>query len=141
MRSPIRPTVRAPGSSGGSAGAAGTDGTSRDSRKVERGNDPAPASPQWLRPNLPQEPHMARIQIPFYSTYGHVWRLAEAIAEGARAVEGAEVQVSRIAETLPDEVLAKMGALEARKQWAHLPVADPRTLDEVDAMIIGTPTR
>ena len=43
-----------------------------------------------------------RIQIPFYSTYGHVWRLAEAIAEGARSVQGTEVHVFRIAETLPD---------------------------------------
>jgi NAD(P)H dehydrogenase (quinone) len=82
-----------------------------------------------------------RIQIPFYSTYGHVWRLAEAIAEGARSVQGTEVHLFRIAETLPDEVLAKMGALEARQQWVHLPVADPRSLDQADAIILGSPTR
>jgi NAD(P)H dehydrogenase (quinone) len=86
-------------------------------------------------------PTPVKVHIFFYSTYGHVWRLAEAIAEGARKQPGAEVQIFRIAETLPDEVLAKMGALEARKQWQHLPVGEPRTLDQADAIIIGTPTR
>jgi NAD(P)H dehydrogenase (quinone) len=83
----------------------------------------------------------AKVQVIFYSTYGHVWRLAEAVAEGARAVAGTDVQVLQVAETLPAEVLAKMGAVEARKAFAHVPVADPKRLAEADAIILGTPTR
>lgn len=82
-----------------------------------------------------------KVHVIFYSTYGHVWKLAEAVAEGAREVAGAEVQVMQVAETLPEDVLAKMGAVEARKAFAHVPVADPRRLAEPDAIILGTPTR
>jgi NAD(P)H dehydrogenase (quinone) len=83
---------------------------------------------------------MAKVQVIFYSTYGHVWRLAEAVAEGAREA-GAEVELLRVAETLPDEVLAKMGAAEAQKAFAHVPLADPRRLQEADAIVLGCPTR
>src|SRR3954468_9248968 len=83
----------------------------------------------------------AKVQVIFYSTYGHVWRLAEAVAEGARAVAGSDVQVLQVIETLPADVLEKMGAVEARKAFAHVPVADPRRLTEADAIILGTPTR
>lgn len=82
-----------------------------------------------------------RVQVIFYSTYGHVYRLAEAVAEGARGVAGAEVQLLQVAETLPNDVLEKMGAVEAKKAFAHIPVADPRKLAEADAIILGTPTR
>jgi NAD(P)H dehydrogenase (quinone) len=84
---------------------------------------------------------MARVHIVFYSMYGHIFKMAQAVAEGVNQLPGAEAQLFRIAETLPDEVLVKMGALEARKAWAHLPVADPKKLGEADAVIIGTPTR
>ena len=83
----------------------------------------------------------AKVQVIFYSTYGHVYRLAEAVAEGARAVAGSDVQVLQVAETLPADVLEKMGATEARKAFAHVPVADPRRLAEADGIILGTPTR
>jgi NAD(P)H dehydrogenase (quinone) len=82
-----------------------------------------------------------KIQVIFYSTYGHVYRLAEAIAEGARETAGADVQLFQVAETLPTAVLEKMGAVEARKAFAHVPVADPNRLAEADAIILGTPTR
>ena len=82
----------------------------------------------------------AKIQVIFYSTYGHVWRLAEAIAQGARDA-GADVQVFQVAETLPADVLAKMGATEARKAFAHVPIADPKHLAEADAIVLGSPTR
>ena len=72
----------------------------------------------------------AKVQVIFYSTYGHVYRLAEAVAEGARAVAGSDVQVLQVAETLPADVLEKMGATEARKAFAHIPVANPRRLTE-----------
>lgn len=83
----------------------------------------------------------AKVQVIFYSTYGHVYRLAEAVAEGARAAGASDVQVLQVAETLPAEVLAKMGATEAKKAFAHVPVADPHRLAEADAIILGTPTR
>jgi NAD(P)H dehydrogenase (quinone) len=81
------------------------------------------------------------VQVVFYSTYGHVWKLAEAVAEGARQVPGANVQVLRVAETLPKEVLEKMGAVEAQKAFAHVPIADPKNLAQAHAIILGTPTR
>lgn len=82
-----------------------------------------------------------KIQVIFYSTYGHVFRLAEAIVEGAKSVSGVEVQLLRVAETLPDDVLAKMGATEAQKAFAKIPLADPRKLQEADGIILGCPTR
>ncbi len=83
----------------------------------------------------------AYIQVIFYSTYGHVWKLAEAIAEGAREVESARVEVFQVAETLSEEILGKMGALETKKAFAHVPIADPKRMAEADAIILGTPTR
>jgi NAD(P)H dehydrogenase (quinone) len=83
----------------------------------------------------------AKIQVIFYSMYGHVYRLAEAVAQGAREVPGTEVQLLQVRETLPDEVLQKMGAVEARKAFANIPIADPNRLADADAIILGTPTR
>lgn len=82
-----------------------------------------------------------RVKVIFYSLYGHVWQLAEAIAAGAREVPGTEVEVLQVAETLPADVLAKMGATEAKQAFAHIPIADPRTLGEADALLFGTGTR
>lgn len=82
-----------------------------------------------------------KIQVVFYSTYGHVYRLAEAVAEGARQVAGAQVELLQVAETLPQAILEKMGAVEAKKAFSHVPLADPRRLAEADAVILGTPTR
>ena len=79
--------------------------------------------------------------IVFYSTYGHVWKLAEAVAEGAREIAGNEVTIKRVPETLPQEVLEKVHATEAQKAFAHLEVAKPEELAEYDAIIFGTPTR
>ncbi len=77
----------------------------------------------------------------FYSMYGHIYKMAEAIAEGIREVDGAEVVLKRVPETLPVEVLQKMGALESQKGWEHLPVADPNELGDYDLIFFGTPTR
>ena len=55
----------------------------------------------------------------------------------ARAVAGTDVQLLQVAETLPLEVLEKMGAIEAKKAFAHIPVADPKQLAEADAIIFG----
>ena len=82
-----------------------------------------------------------KVHVIFYSMYGHVWKMAEAEAEGARQVPGAEVQVFQVRETLPQDVLVKMGAVEAKKAFAHVPIADPMRLPEADAIIFGSPTR
>src|SRR4030042_4730934 len=82
-----------------------------------------------------------KVLIVYYSMYGHVQRLAEAIAEGAREVTGAEVEMRRVPETLPEEVLKKMGAFEAQKAFAHIQVCQVDELASADAIIFGTPTR
>ncbi len=81
------------------------------------------------------------IQIVFYSTYGHVYQLAEAIAEGAQKVEGASVSLYQVPELMPEDALKASGALEARKAFAHIPVASVAQLPDADAIIFGTPTR
>ena len=63
-----------------------------------------------------------KVLIVYYSMYGHIHRMAEAVMEGAKEVQGADVSMSRVPETLPEEVLKKMGALEAKKSFAHIPV-------------------
>lgn len=82
-----------------------------------------------------------KIHIIFHSLYCHVYRMAEAVAEGARQVSGAEVSLFQIAETLSPELLAKVGATEGKKAFAHIPVATMDALSEADAVIFGTPTR
>lgn len=84
---------------------------------------------------------MAKIQIVFYSMYGHVYKLAEAVAEGARQVPGTEVTVYQVPELVPDEALEKSGAKAAREAFAHISVAKPENLADADAIIFGTPTR
>jgi len=77
----------------------------------------------------------------FYSTYGHVYRLAQAVADGAREVPGVEVVVERVPETLSSDVIKAMGATDAQKAFANVPVATVEDLAGVDAIIFGTPTR
>jgi NAD(P)H dehydrogenase (quinone) len=82
-----------------------------------------------------------KIQVVFYSMYGHVYQLAEAIAAGARDVAGTEVSLYQVPELVPDEVLEKSGAKAARSAFAQVPVARPEQLPDADAIIFGTPTR
>ena len=82
-----------------------------------------------------------KVLIVYYSTYGHVHRMAEAVAEGVREIEGVEAALRRVPETLPPEVLEKMGAVEAQKAFSHVPVCTVDELSEADAVIFGTPTR
>jgi NAD(P)H dehydrogenase (quinone) len=67
--------------------------------------------------------------------------MAEAVAEGVNEVVGAEAYIRRIPETLPEEVLEKMGAVEAQKAFSHVPECTVEELAEADAIIFGTPTR
>jgi len=82
-----------------------------------------------------------RVTIVFYSMYGHIYQMAEAVAEGVREVKGAEAQLLRVPETLPNDALMKMGAFEAQKSMAHIPVCTLEDLKSADAIIFGTPTR
>jgi len=82
-----------------------------------------------------------KVLVVYYSTYGHVHKMADAVAEGAKQVVGAKVELRRVPETLPPEVLEKMGAVEAQKAFSHVPVCTLDELAEADAVIFGTPTR
>jgi NAD(P)H dehydrogenase (quinone) len=82
-----------------------------------------------------------KVLIVFYSTYGHIYKMAEAVAEGAKEITGPEVDIRRVPETLPEDVLEKMGAVEAQKAFSHVPVCTVDELAEADAIIFGTPTR
>jgi NAD(P)H dehydrogenase (quinone) len=82
-----------------------------------------------------------KVLVVFYSLYGHIQKMAEAVAEGARSVEGVEVELRRVPETLPPEVIEKMGAVEAQMNMENIPVATVDELGNADAVIFGTPTR
>ncbi len=82
-----------------------------------------------------------KINIVFYSMYGHIYKMAEAVAEGAREVDGAEVELLQVPELVPEDALEKSGAKKARAAFAHIPTAKPDDLADADAIIFGTPTR
>ena len=82
-----------------------------------------------------------KVLIVYYSTYGHVHKMAEAIAEGVGEVSGAEAVMRRVPETLPSEVIEKMGAVDAQKGMTHVPICTVDELASADAVIFGTPTR
>ncbi|WP_353506885.1 NAD(P)H:quinone oxidoreductase [Aliiglaciecola sp. LCG003] len=73
----------------------------------------------------------------YYSTYGHIEAMAQAIAEGARSVPGSEVIIKRVPELMPEAVAKSSGA----KLDQAAPIASVDELPEYDAIIIGTPTR
>ena len=82
-----------------------------------------------------------KVLVVFYSMYGHVHRMAEAVAEGARQIEGVEVSLMQVPELMNDEALEKSGAKGAKAAFAQVPVAQPNDLGNYDAIIFGTPTR
>ena len=80
---------------------------------------------------------MTRILVLYYSMYGHVETLAQAVAEGARSVDGVEVTLKRVPETMPPEIAREHGA----KLDQEAPVASPKELGDYDAILFGSPTR
>ncbi|MBA3981336.1 MAG: NAD(P)H:quinone oxidoreductase [Alcanivorax sp.] len=80
---------------------------------------------------------MAKILVLYYSTWGHIETMADAIAEGARGVAGTEVTIKRVPETMPDDVIKAIHA----KTDQQAPIASPDELADYDAIIFGTPTR
>ncbi|MBI4186623.1 MAG: NAD(P)H:quinone oxidoreductase [Chloroflexi bacterium] len=82
-----------------------------------------------------------KVKIVFYSMYGHIYRMALAVAEGVREVEGAEVELLQVPELVPEDILEQSGARKAREAFAHIPVARPDDLVDADAVIFGIPAR
>jgi NAD(P)H dehydrogenase (quinone) len=82
-----------------------------------------------------------KVAVVFYSLYGHIYTLAQAVAEGAGEVKGTEVTLLRVPETLSEEVISLQGALDFQKSMSSIPVATPADLESADAIIFGTPTR
>ncbi len=77
----------------------------------------------------------------YYSMYGHIHAMAQAVSEGVGQVPGAQAELRRVPETLSDDVLGKMGALEAQQGMRQVMVCGVEELAEADAIIFGTPTR
>jgi NAD(P)H dehydrogenase (quinone) len=82
-----------------------------------------------------------KVLIVYYSMYGHIYKMAQAVEEGVRQVKGVEVALRRVPETLSEDVLEKMGAIDAQKLQAQVPICTVDELGEADAVIFGTPTR
>lgn len=80
---------------------------------------------------------MRKILVLYYSMYGHIERLAQAVAEGAGSVEGVEVTLKRVPETMPEDAARAAGA----KLDQAAPLASPKELGDYDAILFGTPTR
>lgn len=80
---------------------------------------------------------MAKILVLYYSSYGHVEIMANAIADGARSVSGTDVVIKRVPETVPEDVARKSGM----KLDQQAPIATVEELPEYDAIIFGSPTR
>jgi NAD(P)H dehydrogenase (quinone) len=80
---------------------------------------------------------MAKILVLYYSMYGHIETMANAVVEGAREVEGIEVTLKRVPELIEEEKAKAIGV----KLDQPAPIASPKELDQYDAIIVGTPTR
>ena len=80
---------------------------------------------------------MPKILVLYYSAYGHIETMANAVAEGARSVPGTEVTIKRVPELVPEDVARKSGL----KLNQAAPIATVDELPNYDAIIFGTPTR
>jgi NAD(P)H dehydrogenase (quinone) len=101
------------------------------------------AIPFWEKRShylTPGENMVIRIFVVYYSLFGHVHRMAQAVAEGI-VQAGFEPELYRVPETLPDEVIEKMGATQFQTEFRNVPVITPEELGHADAVIFGTPTR
>lgn len=80
---------------------------------------------------------MTKVLVVYYSMYGHIETMAQAVAEGARSVDGVEVTLKRVAELLDEEKARAVGV----KMDQAAPIASPKELADYDGIIFGTPTR
>lgn len=79
---------------------------------------------------------VAKVLVLYYSSYGHIETMAKAIAEGAKGA-GAQVDIKRVPETAPDEVVKRAGF----KTDQDAPIATVEDLPNYDAIVVGTGTR
>jgi NAD(P)H dehydrogenase (quinone) len=84
-----------------------------------------------------QEATMSKVLVLYYSSYGHLEKMADAVAEGALSA-GATVDIRRVAETAPKEVIE---AAHFKADTAHPLIESPDKLAEYDAIVVGAPTR
>lgn len=84
---------------------------------------------------------MVNLYVVFYSLYGHIYKMAEAVKAGAETVNGVNVKIFQVPELMTEEQLKKANAFEAKQQFAHIPVISPEMLEDADGIIFGTPTR
>ena len=80
---------------------------------------------------------MARVLVLYYSTYGHIETMAQAVAQGARTIQSVTVTIKRVPELMPEDVARAAGA----KLDQAAPLATVDELPNYDAIIFGTPTR
>lgn len=80
---------------------------------------------------------MSKVLVLYYSMYGHLETMARAVAEGAQLVEGCEVALKRVPETMPPDAFRQAGG----KADQAAPIATVAELPSYDAIIFGTPTR
>lgn len=80
---------------------------------------------------------MAKVLVLYYSSWGHVGAMAQAVAEGAASVAGTEVTVKRVPDLVPEEVRKQFHY----KDEPNIPIATVDELPTYDAIVIGTPTR
>ena len=80
---------------------------------------------------------MTKVLVLYYSSYGHVEQMADAVAEGARSA-GAQVDIRRVAETAPADIVK---AAHFKTDTAHSLIEGPAVLTDYDAIIVGAPTR
>lgn len=82
-----------------------------------------------------------KLLVVYYSMYGHIYEMAQSVKAGAESVEGVQAELRRVPETLPQDVLEKMGAVEALNRQQDVQVCTIDELGQADAVIFGTPTR
>jgi len=80
---------------------------------------------------------MTKVLVLYYSSYSHVETMAGEIAEGSASVDGVEVTVKRVPETMPEDAARNAGV----NLDQQAPLAEPQELADYDAIIFGTPTR
>ncbi len=83
-----------------------------------------------------------KILVVYYSMYGNVFKLAQAVADGARELNGADVSLKTVPELIPQEIIDKSPAVKkAKDEQKDIPVATLDDLAEADGVIFGSPTR
>jgi NAD(P)H dehydrogenase (quinone) len=81
-----------------------------------------------------------KVLIAHYSLLGHTNRLAEAVMQGAKEIEGAEVKLMRVPEILAEEEIKRRGAGDFRKSFEKIPICSSDDVASADAIILGAPT-